>query len=281
MNNKELLKYFLENLISKDINKNTYESYKSDLNILLDFAGNKKLLDQDRIFIKEYTNYLRESFNSNGVYRKIASLKLFYKKLYENSMIETLITEDIKNYKLNNNLPDILSIEEIDFLLKAINTDDDKCKRDFVLINLLYETGIKMNEALLLTKENISSGKITINNKKRKHIIKISEKLSNILKEYFSRDICGNELIFQGLTRQNFFARIKKYALKAGIEKDVSPMKIRNSAMYHLIENGEDIKSIKEKLDYSNIGISSIYKIRNKNDIKKIYDEIAIGDWNV
>ena len=282
MSNKELVEYFLSELISKDINKNTYESYKSDLAVLLEFAEDRKLLEQDGNFVKEYTDYLRQNFNSNGVYRKIASLKLFYKKLHDASMTAKLITEDIKNYRLNSSLPEILTEEEVKLLLDYCeNAGDEKSKRDILLIRLLYETGIKLNEALTLEKENIADGKITLKNKNKNHILKISSELSLSFKTYFEEGMCGDILVFDGLTRQNFFARIKKSGHECGIKKEVSPMKIRNSSMYNMIERGESIKTIKDKLEYSNIGISSIYKIRNKSDIKNIYDRIAIGDWDV
>lgn len=282
MSNVELVEYFFSELISKDINKNTYESYKSDLVVLLDFAREKNLLEQDSDFIREYMNYLRQNFNSNGVYRKIASLKLFYKKLYDASMIPKLITEDIKNYKLNSSLPEILTEEEINTLLEFCDEKEDrKIKRDSLLIRFLYETGIKLNEALKLEKSNVIDEKITLNSKNKKHILKISPELSFYFKKYLKERQDGENLVFNGLTRQNFFARIKKYGMECGIEKEVSPMKIRNSSMYNMIERGESIKTIKDKLEYSNIGISGIYKIRNKSDIKNVYDRIAIGDWDV
>lgn len=282
MSNNEIVEYFLSELVSKGINKNTYESYKSDLAVLLEFAGDRKLLEQDGDFVKEYTDYLRQNFNANGVYRKIASLKLFYKKLHDASMTSKLITDDIRNYKLNNSLPEILTEEEIKILLDYYESmGDEKSKRDILLVRLLYETGIKLNEALTLEKENIADGKITLKNKNKNHILKISSELSSYFNKYLEEGICGDILVFDGLTRQNFFARIKKYGQECGIKKEVSPMKIRNSSMYNMIERGESIKTIKDKLEYSNIGISSIYKIRNKSDIKNVYDRIAIGDWDV
>jgi hypothetical protein len=56
---------------------------------------------------------------------------------------------------------------------------------------------------------------------------------------------------------------------------------LRNTAMYSFIEEGTTMRELKERLDYVNIGMSGIYKIRNKSDIKKVYKKIGIGDWDV
>ncbi len=78
--NKTLIDEFLEGIKKKEISKNTYEAYKQDLETLNDYIGEKNLLEQNKEFINEYVEYLKGNFGESSVYRKIASLKLFYKK---------------------------------------------------------------------------------------------------------------------------------------------------------------------------------------------------------
>ncbi len=278
--NKTLIGEFLEGIKKKEISKNTYEAYKQDLETLNDYIGEKNLLEQNKEFINEYVEYLKGNFGESSVYRKIASLKLFYKKLFELGKIEKFIVDDIKQNKKKVDLPEVISEEELEKVLGVIQ-DDSKGKRDKLLINLMYETGIKLVEALNLEKKSIGNGVINLEKNNKKHIIRISKKLENRFESFFLEDICGENKVFEKLTRQTFSARVKKYGRKAKLEKPLSPFKLKGSAIYNFIEEGVSIKELKDRLDYTNIGMSGIYLVRNKSDIKKIYDKIAIGDWNV
>ncbi len=278
--NKTLIDEFLEGIKKKEISKNTYEAYKQDLETLNDYIGEKNLLEQNKEFINEYVEYLKGNFGESSVYRKIASLKLFYKKLFELGKIEKFIVDDIKQNKKKVDLPEVISEEELEKVLGVIQ-DDSKGKRDKLLINLMYETGIKLVEALNLEKKSIGNGVINLEKNNKKHIIRISKKLENRFESFFLEDICGENKVFEKLTRQTFSARVKKYGRKAKLEKSLSPFKLKGSAIYNFIEEGVSIKELKDRLDYTNIGMSGIYLVRNKSDIKKIYDKIAIGDWNV
>lgn len=278
--NKILIDEFLEEIRKKEINKNTYEAYKQDLTTLEEYLGEKNILLQDRDFVSDYIIYLKSNFGESSVYRKIASLKLFYKKLFELGKIEKLIVDDIKQSKKTIDLPEVISEEELLRVLEVID-NDSKGKRDKLLINLMYETGMKLIEALNLEKDSVNNGVINLKKENKKHIIKISKKLENEFESFFSVDICGEKKVFEGLTRQTFSARVKKYGKKAKLEKSLNPFKLKGSAIYNFIEEGVSIKELKDRLDYTNIGMSGIYLVRNKSDIKKIYDKIAIGDWNV
>ncbi len=278
--NKILIDEFLEEIRKKEINTNTYEAYKQDLETLYEYTGEKNLLEQNRDFVNEYIEYLKLNFGESSVYRKIASLKLFYKKLFELGKIEKLIVDDIKQSKKMINLPEVISEDELEKVLEVIE-NDPKGKRDKLLVKLIYETGIKLIEALNLEKRSIGNGVINLEKGNKKHIIKISSELKEEFNKFFLEDICGEKKVFEGLTRQTFSARVKKYGKKAKLEKSLNPFKLKGSAIYNFIEEGVSIKELKDRLDYTNIGMSGIYLVRNKSDIKKIYDKIAIGDWNV
>lgn len=280
MINNEVINNFLENMKNKGINRNTYLAYKSDLELLSDYAGDRELLKQDKKFIEEYTNYLKENYKENNLYRKIASFKLFYKKQFEEGKIETLIIDDVKHYKSSEHIPQLIEKSEAEELY-GVCGKSEKGIRDSLLMRILYETGIKLSEALSLEKSDIKDSTLVLKSKEKKHIIKLSQELLNSFDDYFALEICGSKKLFEGLTRQNFSAKVKRYGAEAGLGKEVTPVKLKNSAIYNFIEKGVSVRDLKEKLDYTNIGMSGIYKIRNKSEIKKIYESIAIGDWNV
>ena len=199
--------------------------------------------------------------------------------MFEQKKIDKLLISDIKNYKNEKNIPEIISEEEFETLYDYCI--DNSCSlRDILLIKLLYETGIKLNEALILKKSDIHEEKIIINKNNKQYIIKISDEISEMLKSYLNNTE-SLDLLFDGLSRQNFSTKVRKYALEAGIKKSISPVKLKNSAIYNFLEEGRSVKELKDKLEYTNIGMTGIYKIRNKSEIKKIYEKIAIGDSNV
>ena len=144
-----------------------------------------------------------------------------------------------------------------------------------------------ISDLLKLTIEDLNEYKyISYGSSKKSHVVRIGNELAEILENYITNvwleNFKNNEkLLFPELSRQNFAARLKKYAAKAGITRSIYPNMFRNTLAVNLLDNGKNIRDIKDRLNYVNISRTGIYNIRNKNDIKEIYDKIAIGDWNV
>jgi integrase/recombinase XerD len=211
---------------------------------------------------------------------------VFYKYLLSKKKIDELITENIKNNKQQSQIPEILSEEEIYYIIENCD-NDEKGKRDLVIIKILYETGMLISDLLKLTINDLNKYKyISYGSSKKSHVVTLGKELSEILKNYidtiwFENYKNSDELLFPDLSRQNFAARLKKYAAKAGIARSIYPNMFRNTLAVNLLDDGRDIRNIKDRLNYVNISRTGIYNIRNKNDIKEIYDKIAIGDWNV
>lgn len=280
MNNIEVIQKYLENTRNAGVSDSVFLAYKNDLDTLKEFLGEKSLLQINKETIIDYINFLRDNFTNNTVVRKLNSFKSFYKKMARENLVEAKLLEDLKNFKQEFSIPEVLTEEELEMLFKACEPSE-KGKRDILVIKLLLKTGMQLNGVLDLRAEDVTEETITFVKNGKKYLVKADEELTKYIIMYKNSSICGSEKLFDGLSRQNFFARIKKYQREAGIDREINPAMLRNTAMYSFIEDGSTMRELRERLNYANIGMSGIYKIRNKSDIKKVYEKIGIGDWDV
>ena len=280
MTNNELIEKFLLEIKSKNYSLQIIESYENDLNTFKDFLGKKSILIIDKTILMDYINFLRDNFKNNTVIKKLNSFKGFYKNLAEKKMVSYGILEELKNFKNEYSIPEIISDEELDRLF-SICCLNEKGKRDMLIIKIMLKTGMQLNKILELTALSVTDTSINFEKNNKKHLVKLDDELKKEISNYKNSSLCGQIKLFEGLTRQNFFARIKKYQRESGIEREINPVMLKNTAIYSFIEMGIPMRELKEQLDYVNIGMTGIYKIRNKSDIKRVYEKIGIGDWNV
>ena len=279
MNSELIENYFLE-LEKASISQTTINSYKNDLETLNIFLGAFSIVDFDKTMLMNYIDFLKDNFTNNTLIRKLNSFKSFYKYLLGKNIVTENILDELKNFKNDYSIPEILSQEELENLYKACDPSE-KGKRDILVIKLLLKTGMQLNKVLDLNTGDVTEDTISFVKSDKKFLIKVDEELRTVIIQYKNSSICGENKLFQGLSRQNFFTRIKKYQKDAGIEREINPVMLKNTAIYSFIEEGTPMRELKEKLDYANIGMTGIYKIRNKADIKKVYEKIGIGDWDV
>lgn len=278
--NKELINSYIEELKESNTSQSIINSYKDDLETLNVFLGAFSILDFDKTRLMNYINFLRDNFTNNTLIRKLNSFKSFYKNLVSKNLVNGNLLGDLKNFKNDYSIPEILSQEELEKLYKACEPSE-KGKRDILVIKLLIKTGMQLNKVLELNTEDVTEDTISFIKNDKKFLIKVDEELREVIIQYKKSSICGESKLFAGLSRQNFFARIKKYQKDAEIEREINPVMLKNTAIYSFIEEGTPMRDLKERLDYANIGMTGIYKIRNKADIKKVYEKIGIGDWDV
>ena len=280
MNNIELIETYLDNVKKTGVSDSVFLAYKNDLDTLKDFLGENSIILMSKSSIMDYINFLRDNFTNNTVVRKLNSFKNFYKILAQEKKVDSGLLEDLKNFKQEFSIPEVLTEDELEMLFRSCEPTE-KGKRDILVIKLLLKTGMQLNGALELKTEDVTEESIAFEKNNKKYLVKVDEELKGFIVTYKNSSICGDKKLFDGLSRQNFFARVKKYQREAGIDREINPAMLRNTAMYSFIEEGTTMRELKERLDYVNIGMSGIYKIRNKSDIKKVYKKIGIGDWDV
>ncbi len=270
----ELFKSYLEN--KKKCSKNTLEAYLRDVNQFILYCsqnGAKSIETVNKDYITKYIEYVTFIGKSDSTkVRIIASLHSYFNFLLIQGVINNDPTKDIKGPKTSRKIPEVLDSKEILLLLAQPDGTDYKSIRDRAMLELLYATGIKVSELIELKISDINSqiGIIHMHNSKHERIIPIYPAANKHLTEYcnISRPALvqnsEEEHLFtnmngQPLSRQGFWKIIKYYADKAGIKKDITPHTLRHSFATHLLENGAQLKDIKDMLGHSDISSTQIY----------------------
>ncbi len=284
----ELEQYEAYLLGVKRSSKNTVASYMRDLKKLNTYMNEHDVIsvcDVSATNLNSYILYLeRIGSASSSVSRSVAAIKSFYLYLLRQGIVRQDPTELLKPPKIDRKTPETLTVEEMRRLLEQPSGSTPKEVRDKAMLELLYATGIRVSEliALKVSDVNISMKYIICHDGVRGRILPFEENTCRALKQYIesARDaFCYEQEYFftnyQGapLTRQGFWKILKKYADKAGIEKEITPHMIRHSFASHLVQNGADLKSVQELLGHADISTTQIYGRTGREGIKEVYEK--------
>ena len=270
----DLFKIYLNN--TKKCSKNTLDAYLRDVNKFILYCsqnGAKSIEKVNEDYIIKYIEYLTFLGKSDATKTRIvASLHSYFNFLLAQGVIDNDPTKDIKGPKTTRKIPDVLDSKEIMQLLSQPVGNDYKSMRDKAMLELLYATGIKVSELIDLTISdvNLQIGIIHMHNSKHERIVPLYPAANKHLTEYcmIARPALvqnGNEehlftnMNGQAMSRQGFWKIIKFYADKAGIKKDITPHTLRHSFAAHLLENGAQLKDIKDMLGHADISSTQIY----------------------
>lgn len=276
----------------KKSSKNTLESYLRDVGQFLSYCNmnsitNIKLVDTS--VIQRYFEYLTVMGKSQATITRVAaSLRCYFIYLVKSSFVDENPVVKVKMKTAEKKLPEILTGKEVLNLLAQPNGSDYKSIRDKAMLELLYATGIKVSELIELevSDVNLQIGILNLKNSKNARIIPIYPAAVKTLQSYIFNvrpaiiNDMNDERLFSNmsgepLSRQGFWKIVKFYAQKANIDKDITPHTLRHSFAAHLLENGADLKDIKDMLGHSDISTTQIYAqlMKNKyaNDYKKFH----------
>ncbi len=288
MINKDILDEYLVYLgYERGLSKNTIESYKRD--IIKFFNIIKK--DYKEIKENDISDYMMkiisEGISYRSLSRNISALKSFYKYLIYSGKLKDYPLSFINQPKLWKNLPEYLTIDEVENLLKLPNIDKPLGLRDKAILELMYATGIRVSELINLTIEklNLDMSFITVIGKgSKERIIPFGDEANFWIKKYFEEGrgkiLKGKKSLFlflnpsgSGLSRQGVWKMIKKYGRQLGIEDKIKPHILRHSFATHLIEKGASLRFVQVLLGHSQISTTEIYTFITKERMKKLYDK--------
>jgi integrase/recombinase XerD len=280
-----LKKLFLNHLrLEKALSENTISNYSLDIRFFINYLTEKKKVTDAKSIsegvIENYIFYLRNLKNKKDDYysvksinRYISSIKSFFKFLASEKIIDKNPSEIIETPKISRNLPQVLTINEIDSILKMTDNSDVLELRDRAIMETMYASGLRVSEVVNLIVPNIffDEGILRIFGKGSKerivpigssalqYINKYLEKSRPYLRKSYSEDTVFLNHRGRKLTRMTIWNIISKYAKKAGIQKQIHPHTFRHSFATHLLEGGADIRIIQEMLGHSDISTTQIY----------------------
>ncbi len=288
---KELLQRYLDYLISeKGLSQNTVKSYQYDIiKVYQELkTKSKKLKSLSRADLLSMMRTMKErGYSSRSIARWLVSVRNFFKYLLLEQWVDQDPTQNIEAPKTWKTLPKILSFEEVEKILQAPDCQTPIGLRDRAMIEVLYATGLRVSELISIEMKDLRSdaGFLTcIGKGSKERIIPISGIADKMVKRYLekSRNILlkgkTSRFLFlnargEKMSRQGFWKIIKKYALKAGIMKTITPHMMRHSFATHLLEHGADLRSVQMMLGHADISTTQIYTHINRERLKKIYDK--------
>lgn len=288
--NNQLDKFINYICNTKKLSKNTIDSYSRDLRNYFSYIESKGLVDSLKVNntdIMMYSMHLKNIKKSpSTISRSLATLRNYYGYLHNEGLISKNPTLNINSPKSEKKMPDILSINEIEALLKQPDRTSAIGARDHAMLEILYASGIKVSELISLDvcDVNFEYGFIRcLSSKASDRIIPIGKIAQDALKAYLfdkrpelTEDSKGPLFVnYAGkrLSRQGFWKLLKSHARAANIEKTITPHTLRHSFAVHLIQNGADLNVVKELLGHSDISSTQVYLELSKYSLKEIYDK--------
>jgi len=262
--------------MEKGLSQNSLSSYRRDLKQFAEFLCEKgaPLLKAEQADVFDYLAKNRETGKSaRTTARLLSCLRGFYQyQLRESSMVVNP-TLDVDSPKLGRSLPKTLTEADVDALLSGPETGDPLELRDKAMLELLYASGLRVTEFVSLTigQVNVTQGVVRVMGKgSKERLVPTGEEALLWLKQYMQNgrpDLMGakvSDILFPSkrgvmMTRQTFWHRIKLYAKRAGINKQLSPHTLRHAFATHLVNHGADLRVVQMLLGHSDLSTTQIY----------------------
>ena len=273
---------------TKNTSENTEVSYKRDLTKLFEYLEWKEVDDVTKEDLENYISYLKgKGRAATTISRTIASMKAFFSFTNEFRYSKTNVACDMKAPKVEKKNPKVLSVEEIEALLKCPSKNTPKELRDKAMLELLYATGMRVSELISLKVSDISFENecIICHDRTKDRVIPFGKEAKSALVNYLKngRDRLvdqGNnsKILFpnisgQEMSRQGVWKLIKNYGNKAGIKTEITPHTLRHSFASHLVENGAELKAVQEMLGHSDISTTQIYLTKESKRLREVYSK--------
>ena len=285
-NKNIIIKYRQYLKLEKALSDNTVEAYLTDLDKLFAF------LTLEGIDFTEVTTDELETFSAGlrdiGIHprsqaRILSGIRSFYRFLVLDDYIRQDPTELLESPQIGKQLPDVLTVEEIDNLIGSIDRSTKEGRRNCAILETLYSCGLRVSElcGLKLSDLYLKEGFVRVEGKgSKQRLVPISRRAVSELEDYFLvRDeaeiLPGYEdFVFisrrgKNISRIMVFHIIKELVRQVGIKKQVSPHTFRHSFATHLLEGGANLRAIQCMLGHESIGTTEIYTHIDRNRLRE------------
>ncbi len=272
----------------KRLSANTVEAYLRDLHQFAHFILRLWDVAPEKVeseMIERYLSWLYErGRESTSQARSLCSIRSFYNFLLLAGRIETSPVEFITAPKTGRHLPDVLTTEEIDRIIAAIDPSTAKGVRDAAMLETLYSCGLRVSELVSLRISDLFFGEgylRVIGKGDKQRLVPVSTAARDRIQQYIAirrPKRAGEETLFLNnrgcrMTRVMVFTLLRQAAERAGIEKRISPHTFRHSFATHLIEGGAGIRQVQEMLGHESIVTTEIYTHLNSKHLRRTVEE--------
>lgn len=287
----ELFHQYLNYLkLERKLSLNSYQSYERDLLKFIGYLEEQSVASWSNVHkhhMMKYMNMLKEAgLKPSTIARHIVSIRA----LFHYFMLNDYITYDPSIYleapKQIKQSPHTISQDDITALLQAPDLTKASGLRDKAMLELLYATGIRVSELVSLNTDQVhlSLGFLQcVSPSGKERIVPFGSYAKEAVEQYLEHgrdklisDRTTPEIMFLNhlgtrMTRQGFWKIIKKYALEAGIDEELTPHTLRHSVAAHMLQNGADVHTVQNMLGHVDILTTMKYTTLPSNGIKEAY----------
>lgn len=275
--------------LERSLSPHTREAYVHDVSKLAAFLRMRGQeagpLDVSLEHLTQFLQWLNElGFSKRSQARLISGIKAFYRYLLIEDLISSDPTELLETPRLDRDIPEVLSFEEIQLMLEAIDLSHPQGHRNRAILETLYACGLRVSELVDLRLSNLylDIGFVRVTGKgDKERLTPIGPEAVKYIELYLQHArrlqpiAKGHEnYLFlnrrgKKLTRVMVFLIVKEAAAAAGIRKTVSPHTFRHSFATHLIEGGADLRAVQEMLGHESILTTEIYTHLNTDFLRE------------
>ncbi|MFC0271510.1 site-specific tyrosine recombinase XerD [Metabacillus herbersteinensis] len=291
---KDQIKDFIHYIIvERGLSNNTIVSYERDLKGYQLFLVEKQQItsfnDVTRFHIIQFLKQLKDGGKSSKTLaRHTASIRSLHQFLLREKAVDQDPTVHIESPQIDRKLPKVLSLQDVEKLLETPRLTSSFGYRDKAMLELLYATGMRVSEMINLDLKDVhlTMGFIRCYGKGNKErIVPIGTIASEAITAYIEKARIHlvskkqpTDALFlnhhgKRISRQGFWKNLKKIALEANIDKELTPHTLRHSFATHLLENGADLRAVQEMLGHADISTTQIYTHVSKTRLKDVYKQ--------
>ena len=291
MVNSDLLQTFLNHcLVERGLSKNTVNAYRRDLTGFVEFLLKSKvdIEDVDAESVSKFVSELRvRGLSESSIARKVVAIRSWYAFMEKDAGVKNKVKEYLPP-KIPKRLPKALTIDEVS---RLINSCDDSIIgiRNRALLEVLYATGARVSEVVLLNTADITKSEDSVVTVKvkgkggKERLVPLGSFAQKALDQYLVRArpvllkkkstvaLFLNETLGTRLSRQSGWQVVKDSADRAKITSEVSPHSLRHSFATHLLDGGADIRVVQELLGHSSVTTTQIYTLVTIDKLRESY----------
>ncbi|MBN1398082.1 MAG: site-specific tyrosine recombinase XerD [Bacteroidetes bacterium] len=276
--------------LEKNLSSQTLISYKFDFDKYRDYlngSGVQTASDVTEEHVGQFLGLLyKQNLTARSIARTLSTIRGFHRYLLGEEIIKDDPTQIIESPKQEKNLPEVLSIAEVDKILDQPDTSSRLGIRDRAILETLYATGIRVSELVFIKQSNlmIEDGMILVFGKgSKERMVPIGRSARDWIERYQkqtrvhlakpgkSQDFLFLNVRGTKLTRDMIRKLVERYSAAAGIEKNVHPHTFRHSFATHLLEGGADLRAVQEMLGHADISTTQIYTHIDREYLKEAH----------
>jgi tyrosine recombinase XerC len=297
---KALIKKYLKYLsVERNASEHTITSYRNDLKTFLNFTAEVEDIDPEEVDISTVTrlsirlwlgDLSEQEMAKSTIARKVAALRSFFKYCFKRGHIDKNPAHLLVVPKKDKSLPKTATVEDIERMMDAVNTETTRGLQNRAILELFYGTGMRLSEltGLNLTDIDLKQNQVTVKGKGNKQrIIPLGNTVSKVLKDFIKirpelygdrTDTDAKKALFIAASGQRMYDRavgliVEKYFKMTSEVTQKSPHVLRHSFATHMLDNGADIRIIKEFLGHANLAATQVYTHTSIERLKNVYEQ--------